>query len=543
MMEWTDPILPLAALGWPLLLAVLAVLPALRRHAVRLLPLSPLPALWLALAGSDMQSSAPDLLLGVTLGLDPARRLLLGMTAALWCLAALAAQPMAGRPGAAMFAGFWGLTLAGNLGVFLARDVATFYVAFAAVSLASWFLIVHARDRAALRAGRVYIAMALAGEVALLVGLILGADAAGSTAIAEMPAALAQPGAGTAACVLLIAGFGIKAGLVPLHVWLPLAHPAAPAAASAVLSGAIVKAGLIGMLLFLPEGVFAEALLALGLAGAFGAALWGLTQTDPKAVLAYSTISQMGLMIALLAAGGAAREAVPLFALHHGFAKGGLFLLTGAMKQATSRGQRLACLIAAAVLCASVAGVPLTGGALAKAAVKPGLPGALVTVLSLSSVATSLILLHFLARLRALPTGRPATGWPWRLAPPLLAGLPGLVLPWLLWSGWTGKAVEDLLTAGAMRDALWPVLAALPLALLLRRGVPTFPPGDLLLLVPSLPPRAGPRPAPLPRPRRLEAAAEALPGLVARAETILTRWRFAGRILPLLVLLFFAVIA
>lgn len=281
MILWTGPILPLAALAWPLLLAALIALPELRTHGVRLLPLAPLPALWLALAGNEAVTTAPGLLLGVTLGLTEGGRLLLGMAAALWCLAGLAAQPMAGKPSAALFAGFWLLTLTGNLGVFVARDIVTFYVAFAAVSLAAWFLIVHDRSAKAMRAGKVYIVIALAGEVPLLVGLLLGADAAGSMMIADVRDAIRVTG-----LVLLVIGFGIKAGLVPLHVWLPLAHPAAPVPASAVLSGAIVKAGLFGLLLFLPEATFGPVLTGLGVTGAFAAALWGLTQWDAKAVLA-----------------------------------------------------------------------------------------------------------------------------------------------------------------------------------------------------------------------------------------------------------------
>ncbi|NIQ26768.1 MAG: NADH/ubiquinone/plastoquinone (complex I), partial [Gammaproteobacteria bacterium] len=90
-----------------------------------LLPVAPFPALWLAVSGGDGITAAPDLLLGVTLELDDARRLLLGMTAGLWAMAGLAALPMAGKPHTATFSGFWCLILAGNLGVFLALDLVT----------------------------------------------------------------------------------------------------------------------------------------------------------------------------------------------------------------------------------------------------------------------------------------------------------------------------------------------------------------------------------------------------------------------------------
>jgi hydrogenase-4 component B len=536
---WTGPLLPLVALVWPLLLAALTVLPALRGRAVRLLPLAPVPALWLAATGTGDVTTVPDLLLGVTLGLDDARRVLLGMAAALWLLAGLAAQPMAGRPHTAVFAGFWCLTLAGNLGVFLALDVVTFYVAFAAVSLSAWVLVVHDRTEPALRAGRVYIVMAIAGEVFLLLGLLLGAAAAGGTDIAAVRAALGTSGAGPLAIALLVAGFGIKAGLVPLHVWLPLAHPAAPVPASAVLSGAIVKAGLFGLVLFLPDGGFGGLLMGLGLAGAFGAALWGLTQANPKAVLAYSTISQMGLMVMFVGAGGAARELAPFYALHHGFAKGALFLLVGVMLAAGTSRQRVLCLAFAAVVAASVAGLPLTGGALAKAAVKPGLSDAAEVAVSLSSIVTSLVLFWFLRRLWLLPaSGDSSTKFLGRLIPAVLAGAFAFAGPWLLWKGLTGRDVFYPLAATSIFDALWPVAIALPVALiLLRQRLPTCPPGDLLLLLPSWrPPKID---LPLRAPRAVAFRfVDVLPQAVATTEQHLIRWSISGALLPILVVVF-----
>ncbi|RBI86410.1 NADH/ubiquinone/plastoquinone (complex I) [Rhodosalinus halophilus] len=538
---WVGPLLPLAALVWPLLIGAAAALPGVRDRAMRLLWLAPLPALWLALAGESAATLAPDLLLGVTLGLDPGRRLLLGMTAALWIVAGLAAQPMAERPRAAIFAGFWCLTLSGNLAVFLAQDVVTFYVAFAAVSLAAWFLVVHERTDAALAAGRVYIVVALAGEVCLLVGLLIGAHAAGATAIAEVRAALGTSPGGPLAVALLTIGFGIKAGLVPLHVWLPLAHPAAPVPASAVLSGAIVKAGLAGMLLFLPEGAAGPALIALGLAGAYGAALWALTQRNPKTVLAYSTVSQMGLILMLVGAGGAAREAAPYVALHHGLAKGALFLLVGAMLAAGSRRQRAACLALAAVAAASVAGAPLSGGALAKAAVKSELPAALAQALSLSSVTTTLALGWFLHRL-ARTGGAHRSALPLAL-PAVLTAL-AFAAPWALWQDWTGRAPVYALAPDALRAALWPVAAGgLGALILLRFPLPEKPPGDLLTL-PLRWRRATPRWPELPA-RAIDAAklAAALRNAVARGERALLRRQASAALLPLLALALFGLLA
>jgi hydrogenase-4 component B len=160
----------------------------------------------------------------------------------------------------------------------------------------------------------------------------------GTLALVELPARLAGAPGGELAAALLIAGFGVKAGLLGLHVWLPLAHPVAPTPASAVLSGAMVKAGLLGWLRFLPLGtaalpVVGATLVVLGLAGAFLAALAGVLQRDAKTILAYSTVSQMGLLavgvglaLAEPAAWPLAAAALPLYALHHGCTKAALFL-------------------------------------------------------------------------------------------------------------------------------------------------------------------------------------------------------------------------
>jgi hydrogenase-4 component B len=485
----TGPLLPLAALIWPLVLGMLAALPAIRPHALRLLPLAPLPALWLAVAGVDGLTQAPYLLLSVTLAADRPATLLLGLTAALWFAAAIHAQgSMAGTPKPAVFSGFWCLTLAGNLGVFLAQDVVTFYVAFAAVSLSSYFLVVHEATAAALRAGRVYVVLAIAGEVCLLIAFVIGAGAAGGLMIADIRAALPDAPLGDAAIWLLIAGFGIKAGLMPLHVWLPLAHPAAPTPASAVLSGAIVKAGIVGLMLFLPVGTDATAILIpLGFAAAFLAALIGLRVRSPKAILAYSTISQMGIVIALVAAAtrvpGASMVQAAFYAFHHGLAKGALFLGV-AVVAAAKGGWRTGALVVMGLAALSVAGAPLTGGGLTKAAAKIGLGEWEALALTLSAATTTLVLGWFMVRLAAIPAKDGAKTVGAKSAPPLLMALPtaalalaALTLPWWLWDAWSGQPADYPLRFGTIWSALWPV--AIGLALVAAMGAARWPAGTL----------------------------------------------------------------
>ena len=492
------PVWPMLVLIWPLLIGALAGLPGLRERPLRLLPAAPLPALLLALARPvDATTQAPDVLLGVVLETDGTGILLLGMTAAIWLAAGIYALAYMKEPRKpAVFTGFWCLTLTGNLGVFLAADAVTFYVSFAAVSLAAYFLVVHDGTAKALRAARIYIVLAIFGEAMLLIGFVIAIAGAGSFAIADLRATLGggetlHPFAQGTALTLIIIGFGLKAGLMPLHLWLPLAHPAAPTPASAVLSGAIVKAGIIGLIRFLPEGAVetGQILMLLGFASAYIAVLIGLTQHNLKAVLAYSTVSQMGLVIAVIGAGIAASDpqtlaAAGYYAMHHGFAKAALFLSVGLLAL-TRGGARMALLAGTAVIAASVAGLPGTGGALAKAAVKPVFDGAGLWLVTASGIGTSLILLRYLilgARTKADAARPPLL----MSAPVIVMGLCALILPWLAWSAFDPHPLGYLAGAGAIIDGLWPILVALVIAgialsppLAGRIPSPAIPEGDI----------------------------------------------------------------
>lgn len=526
-------LLPFAALAWPLLLGLAAAWPAWRGRALWVLPAAPLPALLLALAWPDGGSAAPPLLLGSALMLDAPGRLLLGMVAAIWLAAGVYALGYFRRPEKpAVFAGFWCLTLSGNLGVMLADDVATFYVAFAAVSLAAYWLVVHDGSAKALAAGRVYLVLALLGEALLLVGLLLGVGAAGSVSIAAVAGALDRS---PWALTCLILGFGLKAGMVPLHMWLPLAHPAAPTPASAALSGAIVKAGIIGLIRFLPEdaGFWATGLVLLGLAGAYGGVLAGLMQRNAKAVLAYSTISQMGLVLAALGAGLAAEAA--LYAAHHGFAKAALFLGVGVLA-ATGRRALPWVLALAALPALSVAGAPLLGGALVKAALKPGFEGWVALAVTLSATGTALLL----GRALWLGARAPAEAEDARPEPLLWGPWAGLILvalllPWGLLAGFSTLTPGHALGLPALWDATWPLLLAALLAapaLLLRLRAPQLPEGDLVvpLGAAARAAMAGLRRIPEPRAPRLALPAAAGQGAaaLARIEAALLPWRRGG---------------
>ncbi|PMR69507.1 hypothetical protein CR158_10160 [Halomonas heilongjiangensis] len=294
-------------------------------------------------------------MLGGVWELDGLRRPLLAFTALLWGLAGFHARGYLAPEQARLEAGdgsaggrlqrfalLWPLTLAGNLLLIVAEDIASFYLGFAVMTFAAYGLVVHAGTRDARVGGLAYLVMAVLGEGLILAGLLWAAGSAGTLTLGGLREAIAAAQQGVWMAVLLWLGFGVKAGVAGLHLWLPLAHPVAPTPASAVLSGAMVKAGLVGWLGSLPLGdpgageAFARlgrVMLVAGLLAALGAALYGVCQRHPKAVLAYSSVSQMGMITALVAMGliapmawPAISAAVVLFAAHHGLTKGALFL-------------------------------------------------------------------------------------------------------------------------------------------------------------------------------------------------------------------------
>ncbi len=198
---------------------------------------------------------------------------------------------------------FYPAFLAGMSVVVLADDAFTFLVAWEFMSLSSWALVMaHHQVADNVRAGYVYLIMASFGTLALLLtfGLLAGPD--GGYAFADIRAA--HPSEATAAAILVLAlvGAGSKAGLVPLHVWLPLAHPAAPSHVSALMSGVMTKVAVYGFvrivfdLLGQPDWWWSMVVLALGGITAVMGVLYALMQHDLKRLLAYHTVENIGII-------------------------------------------------------------------------------------------------------------------------------------------------------------------------------------------------------------------------------------------------------
>lgn len=508
-----------------------------RARMPALLALAPLPGLAAALLARD----GPPLVLDqarlqFTLALDTPGAMLLGVAALLWSAAGVYAWVYLGDdPGAGRFAEWWLLTLTGSLGVFIAADLASFYIAFAAVSLSAWGLVVHDGTPRVRRAGAIYLGLAVLGEICLLLAFALLAVAtpSDSLAIRDVVAMLPTSPWRNLTVAFLVAGFGLKVGLVPGHVWLPLAYPAAPMPASAVLSGAISKAGVIGLIRFLPIGAalagWGEALVTVGLFTAFYGVAVGITQANPKTILAYSSVSQMGVLAAVLGMGLAAGDggavlAASFYAAHHVLVKGALFLAVGVVA-ATSARRLWPVLLPAAVLALGLGGLPLTGGALAKLAIKAPMGEGLVGMLAtLSAAGTTLLMIHFLFRLVPSASANPdaaAPGgltWPW-----LVTALASIAVPWALYPTVASGGWPDVLAPAVVWAALWPMaLGAVLAAGLWRWGscLPSVPEGDVVVM------GAGAM-------RTARVWGDAL----ERAEWLLRQWPVAGVLLLALVII------
>ena len=444
-----------------------------------------------ALAGGPFDLEAPALKLSLRLDLPAA--LLLAVSALLWIVVGAGAfleEPDRPEPRVAVS---WLLTMMGSLGVFLADDLLSFYLVYALVSIPAYGMFAFDPSPETARAGRIYMAFAILGEAFLLFAfaMLAAGEPHGSLRIPDVVAALPDSPWRDAALALLVAGFGAKMALAPLNGWMPLAYAATPIPAAAVLSGAGVKAAVIGLIRFLPLGVplagWGDALTAIGFVSAFYGVAIGVTQQNPKAVLGYSSVSQMGVIaaalgMALAAGDSSAPSLVAFYAANHVLVKGALFLTVGAF---ATRGVRpTVWSLLALALALSLAGLPFTGGALAKAASKPLFgDGVAAGLAAASSAGSAMLMLHFVSRLpfswRFDATASPTTlvrSWPWSAGAALL--LPYFLFPFL-------GAFGDALSLAKLWDALWPVLAGAVLTLGLARvsdRLPRIPAGDTIVI-------------------------------------------------------------
>ena len=402
-----------------------------------------------------------------------------------------------------------------------AGDVVSFLLAWELMAAASTVLVLaeHASRSTVRDAAVWYAVMTHLSLVLILAGFAVVSAAAGSTSFTAMAAAHPTGAVATAAFLLLVLGFAAKAGLVPLHVWLPRAHPEAPSHASALMSAAMVSVGAYGLLLvttrLLPGGPtwWGVLLIGLGVVSAVYGILQAGVATDLKRLLAYSTSENLGLVTVALGtatlltghgvagAASAALVAALLLLVSHAAFKTTLFLGAGAVLHATGERDldRLGGLVHAMPWTAASFGVgslgaaalPVTGGFVAEwtllqalihaarpadrvvAVVIPLALGALALTTGLALVAfVKAFGIGFLARARSVAVlGAREVPWTMRLATALgaaavigLGVLPGPVARTLATAVGAGDEVRGTGLGGMELTGVGAVLS--PLALL-----------------------------------------------------------------------------
>lgn len=257
--------------------------------------------------GAVFQCYVPEICgFGLTFMMDGFRLIYGTIAALMWMMTTiLSREYFAHHENRNRFYLFLLLTLGATMGVFLSADLFTTFIFFEIMSFTSYVWVAQEENEASLRAAATYLAVAVIGGLVMLMGIFLLYHELGTVTISELlDAAAAYPKKETlyAAGACLLVGFGAKAGAFPLHIWLPKAHPVAPAPASALLSGILTKTGIFGILaistnLFLHDKAWGSLILAIGVLTMFGGALLAVFSVDLKRTLACSSMSQIGFIM------------------------------------------------------------------------------------------------------------------------------------------------------------------------------------------------------------------------------------------------------
>lgn len=347
---------------------------------------------------------------------------------------------------------FWWLSLSGFWLICLALDALTLIIGFALMSLSAWGLIGYKQDEQARFAAKRYLIWALVAEALIVGGMALRVqEASGVMNLSVWQQTPAEPLTAT----LLLLGFGIKAGLWPLHRWLPKAHPAAPAPASALLSGLMIKAGIYGLWLLLPSthNNLTWLILSIGAISFVWGVGQGLRHAEPKVILAYSSISQIGLMILIIGLSADVDPAIVTIALswailHHGTAKSALFLGVGSCRKLGWQTQHWVLIIPMLALI----GFPMTSGMFLKSALKTLAAESewLSAMITLSAIGTLWLMAHLLRQCRTqyrASSKTQATALPF-----IILSLLSLIWPWI----WLDTPISPHLIPNWQQ--IWPLI-------------------------------------------------------------------------------------
>ena len=261
--------------------------------------------LYTSVMNEKVEAFIPNIMgMGLYLKLDMFRYIFVWLTSLIWFLITIySTQYLLSYKNRNRYYLFFMITYWSTLGIFISNNFINLFTFFEIMSLSSYPLIIHDEDKYSHEAGRTYLIMAVSGGLVLLMGLFLLYDYTQTLDIDKIKYVIQDIGnikyfiAG-----LIIFGFGVKAGMFPLHIWLPKAHPAAPAPASAILSGILLKTGIFGILITvelmgLNDIYISNVLLVLGFITMFMGGFLAIYQRNIKRILAYSSMSQMGYII------------------------------------------------------------------------------------------------------------------------------------------------------------------------------------------------------------------------------------------------------
>jgi formate hydrogenlyase subunit 3/multisubunit Na+/H+ antiporter MnhD subunit len=494
--------------------------------------------------------------------------------AAIWLLGAVYSASTVPRRERARFFAFYVPAAVGGIAVAFVGDAISFYFCFTLMAVSSWGLVSHERTTEARRAGAIYLGLTALGEAALLAALMVLVAEAGSIDLAAVRSAMPEASHAGLAFGLLVVAFALKLGAFCVSGALPLTYAYTPSGAAAALAGASVKVGVLGMLRLLPLGEavppsWGVGLVVLGLTSVFGGAILGLLTTSPKAVLGYSSSSQMGFVMIAIGAGlaeptaaGYAIAAAVAYSLHHGLAKTALFMGEDVVKRISGRARVIGFALLSLPAFA-LAGAPLTSGFVAKNVLKyalhevPGsLPHVAETLLPWGAVATSLLMLRFFALAIAscrdaasgsvLPGGTRALGG--SLVPAVLWAITLVLVLTAVWvwpAEWSREAVGVAGDPASLWGGVWPIAVASFAALAGRAATRANPrlrggvvaPGDVLLLVGRVTanlfvPTVEPSEAVATKPR-----ARVLAPILRRIEATWTAWGIAAAVFVVLAII------
>ncbi len=272
-----------------------------------------------ALAGAESGSGAllPHLTVpgifvcGLSFTADGFRAVYSAITAIMWAGTTLFSKEYFAheREGLDRYFMFVIMTLGATQGVMLSADLMTSFIFFEILSLTSFTWVIHEETQGAIRAAYTYLFIAVIGGLVLFMGLLLVRETCGTLTFSELAAAVRTASADAvsarriyAGAICILIGFGCKAGMFPVHVWLPKAHPVAPSPGSALLSGILTKVGVYGIIMTATQALFESreyglVIFAIGLITMFLGALLALFSVNLKRTLACSSMSQIGFIM------------------------------------------------------------------------------------------------------------------------------------------------------------------------------------------------------------------------------------------------------